>query len=295
MSFFSKKKIVVTHNGTFHADDIFSAATLSILLNGKIKIIRTRDSEIISKADFVFDVGGEYDPSRNRFDHHQHGGAGSRENGIPYAAFGLVWKTYGEQVCGSKQIADMLDEKLVQFIDANDNGVDVVGLKTVVAPYLIQDVFYSFRPSWKEGEVYDKSFMKMVTLAREILLREILKMNHALLAQSIITNAYNNAEDKRVIILDGHYPWGETLGEYPEPLFVVFPKVGTWRVECVRKQKYSFENRKSLPEAWAGLRDEDLAQVTGVPDAIFCHNGRFLAVAKSKEGALLLAQKALLA
>ncbi len=295
MSFFSKKKIVVTHNGTFHADDIFSAATLSILLDGKIKIIRTRDTEVISKADFVFDVGGEYDPSRNRFDHHQHGGAGSRENGIPYAAFGLVWKTYGEHVCGSKQIADILDEKLVQFIDANDNGVDVVGLKTVVAPYLIQDVFYSFRPSWKEGEVYDESFMKMVTLAREVLLREILKMNHALLAQSIIRDAYNKAEDKRVVILDGHYPWGETLGEYPEPLFVVFPKVGTWRVECIRKQRYSFENRKSLPEAWAGLRDEDLAQVTGVPDAIFCHNGRFLAVAKSKEGALLLAQKALLA
>ena len=63
MSFFSKKKIVVTHNGTFHADDIFSAATLSILLDGKIKIIRTRDAEIISKADYVFDVGGEYDPS----------------------------------------------------------------------------------------------------------------------------------------------------------------------------------------------------------------------------------------
>jgi len=38
-----------------------------------------------------------------------------------------------------------------------------------------------------------------------------------------------------------------------------------------------------------------LAKVTGVPDATFCHNGRFLAVAKSKEGALKLAEIALLA
>jgi uncharacterized UPF0160 family protein len=96
MSFFNKKKILVTHNATFHADDIFATATLSLLLGGKVKVIRTRDEEIIRTGDYVYDVGGEYDASINRFDHHQKGGAGKRENGIPYAAFGLLWKTYGE-------------------------------------------------------------------------------------------------------------------------------------------------------------------------------------------------------
>jgi uncharacterized UPF0160 family protein len=46
----------------------------------------------------------------------------------------------------------------------------------------------------------------------------------------------------------------------------------------------SFDARADLPEAWAGLRDAELAAVTGVADAGFCHNGRFIASAKSYEG-----------
>ncbi|MCE9517420.1 MYG1 family protein [Candidatus Nomurabacteria bacterium] len=103
MSFFTKKKILVTHNGTFHADDVFATATLSLLLDGNIKVIRTRDPKIIASADYVYDVGGEYNLYKNLFDHHQKGGAGKRENGIPYAAFGLVWKSYGAAICGSHE------------------------------------------------------------------------------------------------------------------------------------------------------------------------------------------------
>src|ERR1035437_8037366 len=95
-----QKKILVTHNGIFHADDIFATATLSLLLDGHIKVTRTRDENLIKSADYVYDVGGIYDPALNRFDHHQVGGAGKRDNGIPYAAFGLVWMQYGETVCG---------------------------------------------------------------------------------------------------------------------------------------------------------------------------------------------------
>ena len=61
----------------------------------------------------------------------------------------------------------------------------------------------------------------------------------------------------------------------------------------MRKEPCSFENRKSLPESWAAKRGKELAAITGVPDAVFCHNARFLAVSESKEGALRLAQIAL--
>jgi uncharacterized UPF0160 family protein len=37
------------------------------------------------------------------------------------------------------------------------------------------------------------------------------------------------------------------------------------------------------------------ATVNGVPDAVFCHNHRFVAAAKSKEGAIRLAQIAVAA
>lgn len=37
------------------------------------EIIRSRDPTVLSTLDILVDVGGEYDPLRNRFDHHQKG------------------------------------------------------------------------------------------------------------------------------------------------------------------------------------------------------------------------------
>jgi uncharacterized UPF0160 family protein len=292
---FTPKKILVTHSGTFHADDIFSTATLSILLKGKIKLIRTRDTALFQSADFVYDVGGIYDPTINRFDHHQPGGAGARENGIQYAAFGLVWKHYGEQICGSKEVAERIDQRLVQAVDANDNGMSLFEVTGPTGPYTIQDMFYSFRPSWKEPEEYDDAFLDMVEIAIGVLQREILRTRDALDAESQVREAYERASDKRIVVLEDNYPWSEILMEYPEPIYAVYLKAGLWRCEGVRKEKFNVATRKNLPEAWAGLRDGDLAQVTGVPDAVFCHRALFLAVAKSREGILALAEKALIA
>ena len=299
MSFFKnilkQKKILVTHNGTFHADDLFATATLSIAFNDNVKIIRTRDAKLIESADVVYDVSGIYDPKIDRFDHHQKGGAGQRESGIPYSSFGLVWRKYGEQICGSKEVASKIDERLVQSIDANDNGINLFNIVGSVAPYTIQDMLFSFRPSWKEEQDYDSSFKNLIPLVEKIIIREIVKTKDAIDAQSIVRKAYENALDKRVIIFDGSYPWFETINEYAEPLYVISKKGDTWRAEAVRKEKHNFENRKPFPEAWAGKRDAEMAEATGVSDAVFCHNGRFLIVAKSKEGILTLVEKALIA
>lgn len=293
MNLLNKKKILVTHNGTFHADDIFSAAVLSIYLKNNIKIIRTRDPKIIEKGDYVFDIGGIYDADKNLFDHHQKEGAGQRKNGVPYASIGLVWKKFGKNICGDEIIAEQIDQKLIQFIDANDNGINTFEVKDDISPYTIQDVFYSFRPSFSENQDHDKIFLELVDFAKKILLREVVKMKDSKKVSKIVQDVYENTEDKRLIVLDENYPWGEVLGAHTEPIYVVYPKVEMWRVECVRKEKYSFENRKPLPESWAGKRDGDLASITGVSDAVFCHNGRFLVVAKSKESAIKLAEIAL--
>ena len=119
------KKKIITHSGTFHADDIFACAVLSLHMKNKVKIIRTRDKSIIEKGDYVVDVGGIYDEQINRFDHHQIGGAGKRPNGIPYASFGLVWKKFGPLLCASKEVAEKIDQKLASPIDAEDNGLDI--------------------------------------------------------------------------------------------------------------------------------------------------------------------------
>ena len=95
--------------------------------------------------------------------------------------------------------------------------------------------------------------------------------------------------------MDIKYPFEEFSLRYMESLIAVFPSSqdGMWHVKTMRDNPHSFQSRIDLPESWAGKRDLELVEATGVSDAVFCHRGRFLAVAKSKEGAMKLAGLAL--
>lgn len=294
-----KQVVIATHDGMFHADDCFAVAALLSLLDSSLAVstvVRTRDETLIRKADFAVDVGGVHDAEKNRFDHHQEGGAGKRENGIPYAAFGLVWEKFGLQIAGSKHVAALVEKSLVIPIDAGDNGVDVYKkIFADVAPYCIEDFIHNIRPTWQENvTTLDSRFLEAVSAARTLLSREMAHAHASVTAEALVRKAYDEASDKRIIALDAFYPHEKILSAYPEPLFAVFPRPdSTWNVKAIRDDVSSFKNRRNLPMEWAGKRDAELARVTGVPDAFFCHNGRFLVVAKSKDGAVALAKLAL--
>lgn len=295
----SEKRVrIVTHSGTFHADELFAVATLEMYLGDTPhEVIRSRDPEVIATGDYVVDVGDVYDPGTNRFDHHQHGGAGERD-GVPYSSFGLVWKHFGEKVTGSKEIAEHLERRLVYPIDLADNGIETyTPVRQDIHPYLFHNIVVAYRPTWKEGQVQDERFAELIPIMRRLLEREIVKAGARIEGAALVRAAYESASDKRLIVLDGPYPWHEELAVHPEPLYVVKPKHqgGMWEVECVRNDVHLFENRKPLPEAWRGFRNGALKERTGVPDAVFCHNSGFIAVAETKEGALRLAELALAA
>lgn len=61
-------------------------------------------------------------------------------------------------------------------------------------------------------------------------------------------------------------------------LYVLYPDEtgGNWRIQAVSISPDSFVNRKSLPEPWRGVRDEELSKVTGVPGGIFVHASGFI-------------------
>jgi uncharacterized UPF0160 family protein len=289
---------IVTHNGTFHPDDVFAVASLFIRF-GEMDVLRTRDEKFFSKADFLVDVGGIYDPQTKRFDHHQKGGAGKRVDGIPYASFGLVWQKFGVDICNnSRRLFDIIDKKLVSYIDAMDNGAGA--LQPVLAdafPYTIGHAIMSFNPTWrhKERDIQDKKFFEAVDFAKGILFREIECGLDDILGMEEVERVYMKSSDKKIIILEEDYPWEFVLSKYKEPLFVITPNTvnNTWELSAVRDNFYSFKNRKDLPKEWGGKRDRELIEVTKVNDAIFCHNALFFAVAKSREGAISLAEKAL--
>lgn len=296
-SLFRKRKTIITHNGSFHADDVFACATLLLMDEFKnAKVIRTRDESIIKTGDCVFDVGGIYDSHTRRFDHHQKDGAGSRENGIPYAAFGLVWKEFGGIVCGDKEIADKIDKKLVAPIDAIDNGVEISKpLFEDIFPYDVGNYLGIQKILWNENNsLQDSVFMKQVNFAKDLIKREIQVIQSKKEAYRLVEQFYSKSADPRLLVLDIAYPSKDFTRDHEAILFVIYPdEHKRWRIQTISKEKGSFENRKDLPASWAGLRDQDLVDVTGVSDATFVHNKRFIGGAKSKEGILKLAELAL--
>lgn len=294
-------KIIATHSGRFHTDDVCAVATLILSFppNEEVSIVRTRDMEKIKTADYVVDVGGIHDPASKRFDHHQIGGAGIHEGGIPYASFGLVWKEYGEQISGSTEVAKAIEEKMVLPIDAIDNGVEISkSIMEGVRPYTLSDYLYSFWADEKTtDDDWDKIFLQVVGFAKNLITREIQKTRHILSDEKLVEDIYSETDDKRLIIFDKHLAFGNVLSSKKEPLFVVYPDIGgtAWNAKAVRADVSAFETRKPFPESWAGKTGQAMAEASGVEDATFCHTARFIAVAKSKDGAIALANIAIAA
>ena len=288
---------VGTHDGTFHADEAFAVAALR-LAEDAVTIVRSRDRERLAACDVRVDVGVRDDPASGDFDHHQKGGAGERANGIRYASFGLVWREVGERLCGDAAVAARVDDVLVQGVDAHDTGKTLSqSLIDGVQPMTVSGVIAAMNPRWDEdggAEDEDRRFAAAVDLAAGVLEREVAGAAAQARAARLVADAIAGAPDPRLIELDVGLPWRDAVvTTAPEALFVIYPKSNGWGLQTVPRELGSFANRVDLPAAWAGRSGSELAEVTGVSDAVFCHTGRFIAVAESREGIVALARQAL--
>lgn len=66
-------KQIITHDGQFHADEIFAIALLFEII-GEVPILRTRNikiEDIDNPETWILDVGMQYDSVLHNFDHHQ--------------------------------------------------------------------------------------------------------------------------------------------------------------------------------------------------------------------------------
>ncbi len=287
---------IVTHNGRFHVDDVFAVAT-ALFVYPDSEVLRSRDEETIATADIAIDVGFIHDPAKNRFDHHQPAGAGKRKNGIPYSSFGLVWQKWGSKIAGEEE-AILIDQKLVSPIDANDNGVSISENKFPgVRDYTIYDIItsYSEENGFSEEELLSR-FKEAVFLAQNILKKEINIARREISDMQEVMSTLKKLKDKKIVVLDKSLLWQRALAQEPEAIYVVYPrKDSTWGAQTVSKNLDSdfFTARKPFPAAWSGKTGKDLSEISGVSDAVFCHTKLFLCVAKSRDGAVALAEKAL--
>jgi uncharacterized UPF0160 family protein len=277
--------IIGTHDGVFHADEITACAILK-LIRPEAEIIRSRRNDDLAQANIVVDVGGQYDGDRF-FDHHQKNSP-LREDGSPYSSAGLIWKAFGHLLVSNSDIWSEIDDSIMKPIDAHDNGRtnqgDAITLQTLLSV---------FNPMWEEDgrDVSDKHFAKLVEFVSQFLSRAILREESNIKAGETVREA-ENASKNGIIILEQFVPWQRHVSN--KPLLIVFPGInGDWKVQTIPLETEWRKNRLDLPEEWAGLNSEDLANITGVKDAVFCHPGRFIAGARSKKGALKLAELAL--
>lgn len=98
------------------------------------------------------------------------------------------------------------------------------------------------------------------------------------------------------MILKEDLPWEENVSRFYKIKCVVYPEPdqSAWCVEFARDDLGDYStNRGAFPENWRGLRDKELQDVSGIKDAIFCHRGGFVAIAKTKESAIEMARKTL--
>lgn len=285
---------VITHGGIFHCDEVLATVILSKVF-GKLNVLRTfKVPENVGDEVIVYDIGF------GKFDHHQKGGNGARENGVPYAACGLIWKEFGHNIvsdtCNPEFVWALIDRDLIQGIDAIDNG------KMPKADYPAHSMSFShaisgFNPNWDDNGDSDEAFVKAVAFAEIVFDNTLANAISKAKAQQIVDEAIEKSEGN-IMVLDCFVPWQEFIfsstNEKAKGIqFVVFPSNrGGYNWQCVPDSFGSFGQRKSVPSEWKGLSGLELQNVTGIATATFCHPVGFIGGADTIEDAIELANLA---
>ncbi|MCA9573916.1 MAG: MYG1 family protein [Polyangiales bacterium] len=270
---------IVTHSGSFHADDVLAVGLVRAFVDPAATVERTRDPARIAAADVVVDVGGEFDPSTRRFDHHQRTYEGS------YSSAGMVLAWLAEEGHVEPELAERLRAELVDYVDAVDNGRRTPEFGVPCFPSIVG----ALGEANETRGGYDALFEEAAQLARGLVLGIQAGYRAARDAHAEVEAAMNAAiaSGGCVVELSRYVKWKPAyyaLGGETHPTdYVAFPGERDYRVIAVAPTLGSFEEKRPFPESWAGLEGEALSAVTGVPGAIFCHKNRFIAVFASRE------------
>ncbi|XP_024991174.1 UPF0160 protein MYG1, mitochondrial-like isoform X4 [Cynara cardunculus var. scolymus] len=326
----SPSKRVGVHNGTFHCDEALGCFMISLTskFHGA-RIIRTRNLEVLDTLDAVLDVGGVYDPSSNRFDHHQKGFDEILCNGFStkLSSAGLVYKHYGVEIIAKEIQMDeghpdvhslflAVYKNFVEAVDAIDNGINQY--ETDQPPRYVNNTTLSSRISrlnmnWydtdQSSEKEDQAFQHAMALAGSEFINCIhFHAKSWLPARSVVMECLAARKDidpsGEIMLLTKSCPWKFHIFDLEvelkiDPLlkYVIYQddRNSKWRVQAVAVSPDKFESRKPLPSHWRGLTDDHLSEVAGISGCVFVHTSGFIGGNKTYEGVLAMARASLLA
>ncbi|KAF9015222.1 metal-dependent protein hydrolase [Cyathus striatus] len=324
-------KVIGTHNGTFHCDEalaVFFLRQTATYRDADLK--RTRDPAVLDTCHIVVDVGAVYDEHKQRFDHHQRGFSEVFGYGFntKLSSAGLVYKHFGKEVIANRINLPIEDPKVellwlkmyrefIEALDAIDNGISQYpdDIKPKYRSRTDLSARVGHLNTWwnqqSDAKAVDAQFLKASQLTGEEFQGRLDYYANAwlpardLVIASVQASKANLDPTGKIILFEQFLPWKEHLFELEaDPstdvdsgaaIYVVYPDEtgGNWRIQAVPVSPESFESRKALPEAWRGLRDDDLSKASKIEGGIFIHASGFIGGNKTKEGALKLAKVAL--
>jgi uncharacterized UPF0160 family protein len=238
-----------THNGHFHADEALAVYMLRLLPTyHSSQLIRTRDPALLQTCHTVVDVGGEYDASINRYDHHQRTFNTTFPNRpTKLSSAGLVYMHFGKAIIAQHLgiseetdevtvIWEKIYESFIEALDADDNGISAYDPKAIAAAGLekrFSDGGFSLgamvsrlNPNWNDPipsdpveahKIEDEKFLLASTRMGEEFSRDLDYYAKSWLpARDIVHKAYAKRleydSQGRILVLDGQsVPWKDHL------------------------------------------------------------------------------------
>jgi len=233
-------KSFYTHNGTFHADDVMSAA-LFLLMGGRPeKIYRVNRDEAKSRAEsalrvgsnsIIADCGGIHSPEKGLFDHHQ-GGCTKSSCGLMFEAIGGNFPMIGyDEVKILIDKIDALDERTNP-----DNKAAHSQLKEADEQQLLPLLHLINNSNCADVNDEAEQLLRFINLA-EVMVWQI---------EAIITRAETKAKEIEIfenriecghyIILEGYVgDWRERVSENITHAILPY-NAGGWQVGNISRQ-----------------------------------------------------------
>ena len=267
---------VVTHDGIFHADEVFACALLCIVYGrNNVGIIRSRDHKVLeiatqNKDTWTIDVGNSYNPSLLNFDHHMRDFDVTNSFGNKLSSFGMV-----VQELLHRNFFTEVKDSLLEFsnkVDMLDNGVKKA-----------EDLlFLSVLNSYSDNEVIN--FYAALETATSYLLSLINQWKEEVIVNERLEKAIQIRRNG-IVASEEYIPVDERLNALEDVKLVVYKsKAGTFNIQSVNVgETKDFSVRCPSPEAWRGLRDDELIRASGGLPLTFCHAGGFLTVTSTDD------------
>ena len=298
---------ILTHDGRFHADDVTAVSLLTTHFESigiQTNVRRSRDVKLFDQCDILVDVGEVYNPSKLRFDHHQKDcdETYTETTSIPLSSVGMVWKHYGEDLVehyidnhtdksldhnGIKELTDSIYFKIIQEIDASDNGVPMVtgGHRNYWSNLNLPSIISSMNSDDSEQL---EAFQNAVSVAGKIINIKF---------KEIINNYFIHLEDLKIVenIVGGIKEGGKEYIYLEQNIVTIYKCLSKldpgYRIKYLiikNNNNYTVKTRSRKGEMFVNIRDiatEKVLRDEIGNDLIFVHKKLFIAKTKTLESA----------